>query len=103
MSRIRRMSNIMHYRISHHRKYVITKRTPIRKLNTSQRLRLHLLQVNTAEYIMQGEGKRKRTILVYIVSCYNYFRFVIIFISLLKVLNNIVQLMFFTMKKLQKN
>ena len=29
MSRIRRMSNIRHYRISHRRKYAITKRTPI--------------------------------------------------------------------------
>ena len=53
MSRIRRMSNIRHYRISHRMKYAITKQTPIRRLNASQRLRLHLLQVNLAEYKMQ--------------------------------------------------
>ena len=53
MSRIRRMSNIRHYRISHCRKYAITKRTPIGRLNASQRLRLHLLQVNLIEYRMQ--------------------------------------------------
>ena len=53
MSRIRRMSNIRHYRISHHRKYAITKQTPIGRLNASQRLQLHLLQVNLVEYRMQ--------------------------------------------------
>ena len=53
MSRIRRMSNIRHYRISHRRKYVIMKRTPIGRLNVSQTLRLHLLQVNLIEYRMQ--------------------------------------------------
>ena len=53
MSRIRRMSNIRHYRISHRRKYAITKRTPIGRLNASQRIRLHLLQVNLVEYRMQ--------------------------------------------------
>ena len=53
MSRIRRMSNIRHYRISHRRKFAIMKRTPIGRFNASQRLRLHLLQVNLAEYRMQ--------------------------------------------------
>ena len=47
------MSNIRHYRISHRMKYAITKRTPIGRLNASQRLRLHLLQVNLVEYRMQ--------------------------------------------------
>ena len=47
------MSNIRHYQILHRRKYAITKRTPIGRLNASQRLRLHLLQVNLAEYRMQ--------------------------------------------------
>ena len=47
------MSNIRHYRISHHKKYAITKRTPIGRLNESQRPRLHLLQVNLTEYRMQ--------------------------------------------------
>ena len=47
------MFNISHYRISHRRKYAITKRTPIERLNASQRLRLHLLQVNLDEYRMQ--------------------------------------------------
>ena len=53
MSRIRRMSNIKHYQISHRRKYAITKQTSIGRLNASQRLRLHLLQVNLVEYRMQ--------------------------------------------------